>query len=301
MPIHSTAGTGGSASSYRTQWVVLYDRTNFVYFLRRYTVNSSDAVTATTDFELDGTTLHTAGAVIEPAGDFSIQTLAMEDDNQEFLRHFVSRKNSVVSTFDTELDGTTSYTVSGTVHASSSNATSEVIPRLDDNSGIMTPFWRVNYYKNGTLQSSSAVDASGAAYTITGTERSITGQYELIDTYYLDVTDASAVSIIDAKADTTGAALGSLPANVISAFIKVEITSLDADGVPSGFIYAKSDGGGTVGSAATPGYKLRNRDQVLLGEAAQAYGDPAEIANFSAIADSGETATLTITLLRKRG
>lgn len=302
MPVYTTAGSGGGSggSAYRTQWVVFYDITNQEYFLRQYTVNASDAVTATSDFKMDGSTAHTAGASVEPAGNFSISSKVMEDDNQEFIRHTVFNSGSAVSSFDTELDGTTAYVVVGTVLGDPTNTT-EVIPRIDDNAGVMTPFWRINYYRNGSLVSSTTVNANGTAYTVTGTERSVTDQYELVDTYYLDVTDAAVVDITDAKADTTGAALGTIPTNVLSAFIDVEITSTDADGLPTGFLFATVDSGATPGSAATPGYKVYNKQKLLLGEAAKGSGDPAEIGNFQVIGDTGETARLVITLLRKRG
>lgn len=301
MPINVSGGGGVSASAYRTQWVVYWDEDNDQYFLRQYTINSSDVVTATDDFELDGTTAYVASSNITATGkQYSVQSRPFRDSSQLFLRHVVYIDGTASSSFDTEVDGTTTYTVSGTVVSADQDYEFQLIERIDDNSGVATTFWRRNAYLNGALQSSTPVTATGAGYTVTGTERAPTSQYELIDTYYLDVDDSAPVDITDAKADTTGSALGSLPSNVCGAVLAVEITSTDADGLPSGFIYGKSDSGGTVGSTATPGEKIYNRQRVILGEVGQFKGDPAEVSNFTTIGDTDETAVIVVQLYRKR-
>lgn len=224
-------------------------------------------------------------------------------NDQYFLRQYaVNAGDSVTGTSDFELDGTTVYVPSANVRdLRDSQLDVELLEKLDvQTNGTVVVFYRRNLYVNGALSASITTDSAGALYTVTGTEKDPTQQYEQVDTYYLDVTDAAVQAITDAEASIGGGVLGAIPNDVCSASIRVEVTSLDGDGLPSGFLFVTSDAGSTPGSAATPGDKVFNKDTILLGEAGESQGDPLEISNFRVIADTGETARLVVKLYRRR-
>jgi hypothetical protein len=132
----------------------------------------------------------------------------------QFLRTEVRQANTILRRVDTQLDGISPYTPTGTVGLCSAGSDTEVFQLCDVVAGVPIPFLRRQTFRDGTLVGTTDTNMAGAPYTVTGTVAACT---EL---------DAETVTLCDAGNNyrpyirritynaTTGAQVGTGTVNV---------------------------------------------------------------------------------------
>jgi hypothetical protein len=189
-------------------------------FWRTWVYNADGTVASVIDRDQFGDpyTVSPGGLVTDCGGIDSEQQVLCDVSgggvSTQFLRTEVRQANTILRRVDTQLDGISPYTPTGTVGLCSAGSDTEVFQLCDVVAGVPIPFLRRQTFRDGTLVGTTDTNMAGAPYTVTGTVAACT---EL---------DAETVTLCDAGNNyrpyirritynaTTGAQVGTGTVNV---------------------------------------------------------------------------------------